>query len=50
MRTAELSPGTLAEAAEALAAGHPRPAIPLAGDDGAAAIATLANIVGKAAA
>jgi predicted glycosyltransferase len=49
MRTNELAPDGLAAAAESLAAGPPRPAVPLAGDDGAAAIATIARIVsGKA--
>ena len=51
MRTDELVPGGLAEATEVLAAGPPRPTVPLAGDDGAAAIAAIARIVaGKVAA
>jgi predicted glycosyltransferase len=40
----DLSPAALAEAADALAAGPRRPTVPLAGDDGAAAIRTLAAI------
>jgi UDP-N-acetylglucosamine--N-acetylmuramyl-(pentapeptide) pyrophosphoryl-undecaprenol N-acetylglucosamine transferase len=50
MRMDQLSADALAGAAEALAAGPPRPPVPLAGDDGGAAIATIARIVaGRAA-
>jgi UDP-N-acetylglucosamine--N-acetylmuramyl-(pentapeptide) pyrophosphoryl-undecaprenol N-acetylglucosamine transferase len=44
MRMDDLSPAALAEAAESLAARPRRPVVPLAGDDGAAAIARLAEI------
>lgn len=44
MRMVDLTPGGLAEAAEALAAGPRRPTVPLAGDDGAGAIRKLADI------
>jgi predicted glycosyltransferase len=43
-----LSAEGLARAAEALAAGPPRPPVPLAGDDGAAAIGKIAEIVAGA--
>jgi predicted glycosyltransferase len=49
MRVDALAPDGLAAAAESLAAGPPRPEVPLAGDDGTAAIATIARIAaGKA--
>ena len=46
-RMDEVSPGCLARAAEALAAGPPRPAVPLAGDDGTAAIGKIAEIAAR---
>jgi UDP-N-acetylglucosamine--N-acetylmuramyl-(pentapeptide) pyrophosphoryl-undecaprenol N-acetylglucosamine transferase len=45
IRLSELPPDRLARAAEALAAGPPRPPVPLAGDDGTAAIARIAQLV-----
>ena len=44
MRMDTLTPGGLAAAAEALAAGPRRPTVPLAGDDGSGAIRKLAEI------
>jgi predicted glycosyltransferase len=44
LRMSELTPEALAEAAEAFAAEPERPPLPLAGDDGTAAIETLAAI------
>lgn len=45
IRMRELSPARLARTAATLAAGPSRPPVPLAGDDGAAAIRTIAGIV-----
>jgi predicted glycosyltransferase len=41
-----LTPAGLAAAADALAAGPPRPPVPLAGDDGTVAVETIAAVVG----